>query len=58
MKELREKEAKELRAKPYQELVATYLNKPEAFEVTGRSGTIHQLEIEAFWDDPREWVTA
>ena len=43
-----------LRALPFAELVEIHLGDVNAFEVTGASGAIYQIEVEAFWDDPRK----
>jgi hypothetical protein len=43
-----------LRALAYDELVARHLAQVEAYEVTGASGAEYQVEVEAFWDDPRK----
>jgi len=41
------------RARPYRELVALIGN-PRTIEVTGPSGTLYQIEIQALWDDPKK----
>lgn len=38
-----------LRRVPYSDLVR-YVDEVEAFEVTGESGTMYNVEIQAFWD--------
>ena len=47
-----EAELAKYRAKPYRELVALIGN-PRTIEVTGPSGTVYQIEIQALWDDPK-----
>jgi len=42
-----------LRALSYDELVVRHLAQVDAYEVTGASGAKYQVEVEAFWDDPR-----
>jgi hypothetical protein len=42
-----------LRSLSYSELLQRYLDDVDAFEATGPSGSQYQLEVEAFWDDPR-----
>jgi hypothetical protein len=42
-----------LRGLAFSELVERYLGEIDAFEVAGRSGAEYQIEVEAFWDDPR-----
>ncbi len=42
-----------LRTVAFEDLVARYLDDVDTTVVTGPSGTVYQLEIEAFWDDPR-----
>jgi len=41
------------RAKPYRELVAL-IGSPRTIVVTGQSGKLYQIEIQALWDDPKE----
>ena len=43
-----------LRALSYDALVARHLAQVEAYEVSGASGAAYQVEVEAFWDDPRK----
>jgi hypothetical protein len=42
-----------LRGLTYSELQQRYLGDVDAFETAGASGSLYQLEIEVFWDDPR-----
>jgi hypothetical protein len=42
-----------LRKLPYSELVR-YVKDIEAFEVTGESGTIYNLELQALWDSGKK----
>ena len=44
-------ELDELRRATYEELVARLLDKPATHERTGTSGTVYQVELQAFWDD-------
>lgn len=44
----------ELRAKSYEELRQTYLNRPVGTTVQGPSGRTYEVEVEAWWDDPRK----
>ena len=46
-------EMKKYRGKGYDELIALVGN-DRNYEVTGPSGTVYQLDIQAFWDDPRK----
>ena len=46
-------EMERYRAKAYEQLV-TLIGNDQNYEVTGPSGTVYQLDIQAFWDDPRE----
>jgi len=41
---------KPYREKPYSELIKMF-KKPLTYEVRGQSGTLYQIEIQAFWDD-------
>jgi hypothetical protein len=43
---------KEFRRRPYAELVAL-LEQPQTAEISGTSGTKYQLEVQVFWDGPR-----
>jgi hypothetical protein len=43
-----------LRSLSYAELVDQYLGEVDAFEITADSGVEYQIEVEAFWDDPRK----
>ena len=40
------------RAKPYPQLAAL-VGSTQIAEVTARSGTSYQIELEVFWDDPK-----
>jgi len=42
-----------LRALSYAELTQKQSADVDAYEVTGASGAHYQIEVEAFWDDPR-----
>ncbi len=42
---------KSYREKPYSELIKMIKQKPLTYEVRGQSGTLYQIEIQAFWDD-------
>jgi len=42
-----------LRGLPYDDLVERFLNRSESSWVTANSGARYQLELQAFWDDPR-----
>ncbi len=42
---------KSYREKPYSELIKMIKQKPLTYEIRGQSGTLYQIEIEAFWDD-------
>jgi len=46
-------EMEKLRAKAYAELI-TLIGNDQNYEVAGPSGTVYQLDIQAFWDDPRK----
>jgi hypothetical protein len=48
-----EMELAKYRAWPHRELVALIGN-PRTIEVTGPSGTLYQIEIQALWDDPKK----
>lgn len=39
------------REKPYSELIKMIKQKPLTYEVRGQSGTLYQIEIQAFWDN-------
>lgn len=43
----------ELRRQGFAELVHRYLDNDQSTEVRGASGVSYQLEVQAFWDDPR-----
>ena|SRR2546425_874096 len=43
-----------LRSVPYAQLVERLLDRQEAKETIGPSGAWYQLELQAFWDSPRE----
>jgi hypothetical protein len=40
------------RSQPYDEL-RNLMGKVETAEIVGASGTTYQIEVEAFWDDPK-----
>jgi hypothetical protein len=42
-----------LRRLPYGDLVERFLDRSESKWVTADSGARYQLELQAFWDDPR-----
>lgn len=42
-----------LRVLSYAELTQKQLAGVDAYDVTGASGAHYQIEVEAFWDDPR-----
>jgi hypothetical protein len=44
----------EVRSQGYAGLVRRYLDSEENTEVPGASGAIYQVEVQAFWDDPRQ----
>jgi len=39
------------RKRPYSELIKMIDANPVAYEFRGNSGTLYQIEIQAFWDD-------
>jgi hypothetical protein len=43
----------ELRREPQGTLVARYLHESEERTVVAESGVQYQVEVQAFWDDPR-----
>jgi hypothetical protein len=43
-------ESAKYRAKGYNDLLAL-LGHQDTYEISGASGTVYQLEIQAFWDD-------
>ena len=43
----------ELRREPYETLVARYLHQSDERTVVAESGVRYQVEVQAFWDDPR-----
>lgn len=43
-----------MRVQSYTDLVANWLDQPESVQILGRSGVEYQVEIEGFWDDPRQ----
>ena len=44
----------ELRREPYETLVARYLDESDGRTVVAESGVEYQVEVEAFWDRPRQ----
>lgn len=46
-------EMEKYRRKTYGDLVAL-VDEDVNYEVTGPSGVVYQLDIQAFWDDPRK----
>ena len=42
-----------LQAKSYKDL-QKLINSPDVIEVVGASGVSYQIEVQAFWDNPRE----
>lgn len=46
--------AAELRREPYYTLVARYLSEPHQRTVVAESGVRFQVEVQAFWDTPRQ----
>jgi hypothetical protein len=46
-------EMEKYRVKGYDALIALVGN-DQNYELTGPSGTVYQLDIQAFWDDPRK----
>ena len=47
-------ELSRLRQLTFAQLMERYLDETEAFEVKAASGAEYQIEVEAFWDDPRK----
>ena len=45
-------EMEKYRARTYGDLV-TLIDNDQSYEVAAPSGTVYQLDIQAFWDDPR-----
>lgn len=43
-----------LRREPYGALVARYLDESDDYTVVAESGVQYQIEVQAFWDRPRE----
>jgi hypothetical protein len=43
----------EIRLLPYTDIVGRYRDEQQVLQVTGASGAEYQIEVEAFWDDPR-----
>jgi hypothetical protein len=52
-KEILAQELIHLQAKSFEDL-QMYINSPEVTELIGASGVTYQIELEAFWDNPRE----
>jgi hypothetical protein len=48
-----DKRIAELRRESYASLEEAWLDQPDCEEVVGPSGVRYQVEIEAFWDDPK-----
>ncbi len=46
--------AVELRRESYDTLVARYLSEPHERTVVAESGVRYQVEVQAFWDTPRQ----
>lgn len=46
-------EMEKYRAKAYEQLTAL-IDNDQNYEVTGPSGVAYQLDMQAFWDDPRK----
>jgi hypothetical protein len=46
-------ELEELRSRRYAELL-DLIDSPKTYEITAPSGNKYQIEIQAFWDNPRE----
>jgi hypothetical protein len=44
----------QLRQESYESLKATWLGRPDGEQVSGDSGKEYTVEVEAFWDDPRD----
>lgn len=44
----------ELRGEPYRTLVARYLHESDERTVVAESGVQYQVEVQAFWDSPRQ----
>ena len=42
-----------LRRQEYADLVRRYIDDHDNMEITGQSGVTYQVEVQAFWDDPR-----
>jgi hypothetical protein len=43
-----------LRREPYGTLVARYLRESDEYTVVAESGVQYQVEVQAFWDRPRQ----
>ena len=52
-KEILAQELIHLQAKSYKDL-QKLINSPDVIEVVGASGVSYQIEVQAFWDNPRE----
>jgi hypothetical protein len=44
----------DLRREPYRTLVARYLDESDERTVVAESGAQYQVEVQAFWDSPRQ----
>jgi hypothetical protein len=44
----------ELRREPYEILAARYLHESDQRTVVAESGVLYQVEVQAFWDSPRQ----
>jgi hypothetical protein len=44
----------QLRQESYESLKAKWLGRPDGEQVAGDSGKDYTVEVEAFWDDPRD----
>lgn len=44
----------ELRQESYETLKAKWLDRPDCEQVAGDNGKEYGVEVEAFWDDPRD----
>ena len=52
-KEILAQELIHLQAKSFKDL-QKLINSPDVIEVVGASGVSYQIEVQAFWDNPRE----
>ncbi|MDP3968435.1 MAG: hypothetical protein Q8Q02_09140 [Nocardioides sp.] len=44
----------QLRQESYESLKAKWLDRPDGEQVSGDSGKEYGVEVQAFWDDPRD----